>query len=258
EIHPEDLALLPTPLEESPCLLLERFEPMPPAESSEETSIDSQERLRRALLALYTEGGPRLWSTIEELVMVTAYQHSRRNQLRTARLLGISRNVVRARLVQFGVAGSSKSLDAPLRRLGTQRAIDIWYSRSGSATASSLAIRKKWLESELMPDGILIHSLRSADNEELRNAHYHHHQTGLFREGGNIPPLWARGNGQPTAVVGITWLDEYQGLLTLASSKIHDVADLRGKRLSLPLVKNGLIDHPRGAALHGFVTALGL
>ena len=267
-IRPADLALLPAPprhATQSPLQPESRALALAPLESKlppeEPVSVDDpHETLRRALLSLYSEGGPRLWSTIEELVMVTAYEHSRQNQLRTARLLGISRNVVRARLVQFGLAGpSTKLLSQPPRRLhstSSQRAIDIWYSRSGSATASSLAIRKNWLESELSREGILLHSLRSAEDEQLRNAHYHHQQTGLFREGGNIPPIWARGSGQPTAVVAITWLDEYQGILSLRSSKIQHVSDLRGKRLGIPLVKNNLIDHARGAALHGFLTAL--
>jgi len=296
EILPPDLALVQLPpRQQSPSLLPDHFEQPLPADPA---SLDPHEALRRALQALYSEGGPRLWSTIEELVMVTAHQHSRQNQLRTARLLGISRNVVRARLVQFGVVGQpakspSEPPDGPspsvassvpsfdpagraergkqARTIGdnpspdrhshvtpTRRAIDVWYSRAGSATASSLAIRKKWLESELSREGVLLHSLRSAEDEELRNAHYDHQQTGLFREGGNIPSIWARGHGQPTAVVGITWLDEYQGVLTLASSKIRNLDDLRGKRLSIPLVRHSLIDHARGAALHGFVTALGL
>jgi sigma-54-specific transcriptional regulator len=63
---------------------------------------DPRATLQGALRALYDEGGPGLWTEIEELVMRTAYEHARHNQLRTARLLGVSRNVVRARLLQFG------------------------------------------------------------------------------------------------------------------------------------------------------------
>ena len=43
----------------------------------------------------------------------------------------------------------------------------------------------------------------------------------------------------------------------MADSGIREIADLKGKRLGLPLHKN-LIDFQRGAALHGFVTAFGL
>ncbi|HYP87005.1 MAG TPA: hypothetical protein VEQ59_02615 [Polyangiaceae bacterium] len=41
---------------------------------------------------------PHLHELIDETVLRTAYRFSRQNQLKTARLLGISRNVVRARV----------------------------------------------------------------------------------------------------------------------------------------------------------------
>jgi len=60
-----------------------------------------------ALVELFEQGGPNLFEHIEELVLRTAYRHCAHNQLQTARLLGISRNVVRARLIRFGeITGS--------------------------------------------------------------------------------------------------------------------------------------------------------
>jgi sigma-54 dependent transcriptional regulator len=58
--------------------------------------------LPAVLRALYEEGGAQLWNEIEETVIRTAYEHAGFNQLRTARLLGMTRSVVRARLQQFG------------------------------------------------------------------------------------------------------------------------------------------------------------
>ncbi|MND27490.1 putative aliphatic sulfonates-binding protein precursor [compost metagenome] len=136
--------------------------------------------------------------------------------------------------------------------------VQLWYTRCGAATASALAIRKNWLQEEFAQPGTVLHSLRDSDSLEIRNSHYHHGQTGLFREGGNIPPIWARGNGQDTVVLGITWLDEYQGILVRADSGIQDLADLKGKRLGIPRHRDALIDFQRGAAQHGFVTALSL
>lgn len=138
-----------------------------------------------------------------------------------------------------------------------QKPVELWYSRCGAATASALAIRKNWLPAEFSKGGTILHSLRDSDERAVLDSHYHHGLSGLFREGGNIPPIWAKAGGSDTAVVGITWLDEYQGILTLANSEIRKPADLVGKRLGLPL-HNNLIDFQRGAALHGFVTALGL
>jgi sigma-54 dependent transcriptional regulator len=55
-----------------------------------------------ALLQRFEQGGPHLYERIEEAVMRVAYEYCENNQLQTARLLGVSRNVVRARLIQFG------------------------------------------------------------------------------------------------------------------------------------------------------------
>lgn len=135
---------------------------------------------------------------------------------------------------------------------------ELWYTRCGAATASALAIRKGFLQAEFAQGGTTLRSLRDSDSQALRNAHYHHGQTGLFREGGNIPPIWARAGGADTVVVAITWLDEYQGILVRADSDIRTPADLAGKRLAIPRHKHALIDFQRGAAQHGFATALSL
>lgn len=136
--------------------------------------------------------------------------------------------------------------------------VELYYTRCGSATASALAIRKNWLQEEFSKPGTLLHSLRDSDSLATRNSHYNHSQSGMFREGGNIPPLWAKGQQQDTVVVAITWLDEYQGILTRKDSGIKTVADLKGKRIGVPLHRNALIDFQRGAAQHGYETALKL
>ena len=135
--------------------------------------------------------------------------------------------------------------------------VELWYSRCGAATASAIAVRKRWLQSEFSRGGSVLRSLRDSDDDAVLASHYHHGLSGLFREGGNIPPIWARSRGRDTVVLGITWLDEYQGILSRTDGPIRNVADLAGKRLALPLHGN-LIDFQRGAAHHGFVTALRL
>jgi sigma-54-specific transcriptional regulator len=111
QITPDDLPLITIPPRRvagvaasvgAPALAV--VEPVAPRPA---LSPDPRRALRSALKELYDEGAPELWSQIEEMVMLTAYQHSRENQLRTARLLGVSRNVVRARLLQFGALSSA-------------------------------------------------------------------------------------------------------------------------------------------------------
>jgi aliphatic sulfonates family ABC transporter substrate-binding protein len=105
-IAPEDLPLItmpprrPTGSHPVVSALLPAEATPPPA-----PVLDPRAKLRSALEELYEQGAPGLWNDIEEMVMLTAYEHSRENQLRTARLLGVSRNVVRARLLQFGALG---------------------------------------------------------------------------------------------------------------------------------------------------------
>jgi sigma-54 dependent transcriptional regulator len=62
----------------------------------------SFEGLRDALLAVFEDGRPNLYAEIETAITKTAYEFCHRNQVQTARLLGISRNIVRARLMQCG------------------------------------------------------------------------------------------------------------------------------------------------------------
>ncbi|WP_437881958.1 sigma-54 interaction domain-containing protein [Pseudomonas sp. LRF_L74] len=58
--------------------------------------------LEAALHALYEKNLPDLYEHIEEVLFRTAYRFCHGNQLQTGRLLGISRNIVRARLEKFG------------------------------------------------------------------------------------------------------------------------------------------------------------
>ncbi|WP_322056461.1 sigma-54 interaction domain-containing protein [Paraburkholderia sp. J63] len=59
--------------------------------------------LRAAIVDLLELGTPRLWQHIEETVYRSVFDYSERNQLRTSRLLDLSRNIVRARLAQLGL-----------------------------------------------------------------------------------------------------------------------------------------------------------
>ena len=134
--------------------------------------------------------------------------------------------------------------------------IEVWYTRCGGATASTIAIQKGFLQDEFNGGDITLSSLRDSDNPDVRASHFNHSVTSMFREGGNIPPIWARAKGVDTVVLGITWVDEYQALVTRTDSSIRDLADIKGKRLGVPLHPNAIIDFQRGSAFHGFAHAL--
>lgn len=63
---------------------------------------DATSQLEQALAALFEESQDGLFEHIESAVMRAAYHHCHRNQVQAARLLGISRNVIRARLIKMG------------------------------------------------------------------------------------------------------------------------------------------------------------
>ena len=114
-ITPDDLPLIAMPRRRAAPASAPSRAPESPAGLP-----DARLVLRSALRSLYDEGAPQLWDEIEEMVIRTAYEHSGHNQLQTARLLGVSRNVVRARLLQFGMEsrrlGGSDAREADLVR----------------------------------------------------------------------------------------------------------------------------------------------
>ena len=89
-IMPADLQMAPVPL---PLTA-----PAPSAPMS----------LEQALTGLLEHGQPDLYTHVEDTLLQTAYTFCHRNQLQTARLLGISRNVLRARLARLGLVRDTR------------------------------------------------------------------------------------------------------------------------------------------------------
>ncbi|HEY0468681.1 MAG TPA: sigma 54-interacting transcriptional regulator, partial [Polyangiaceae bacterium] len=102
EITPEDLRL-------------SAFEPVAVPSARDLGGAESAHApFEQALLELFDQELPNLFERIENLVLKTAYRYCSQNQLQTARLLGISRNVVRARLIRFGeISGSLRGTRNP-------------------------------------------------------------------------------------------------------------------------------------------------
>lgn len=132
----------------------------------------------------------------------------------------------------------------------------LWYTRCPVPTATSIAINSGALEAAFAPLGVRIQSLRASGERSMREAHFDHKVPGLFRHGGNIPPMWARAQGGETALVALSWVNEYQAIVALPESGIRGVGDLRGKRLGLPVRSHDQIDFFRAMALHGYQQGL--
>ena len=137
-------------------------------------------------------------------------------------------------------------------------AIDtLWYTRCPAPTPFGIAIQHGWLAQEFAADGIAVQALQDAQDPAIRRSHFTHSQPHSFRQGGNIPALWARASGARTRVIGISWVDEFQGLIALRNSDVATPQQLRGKRIGLPRnTAASVVDFHRATALRGIASLL--
>lgn len=134
----------------------------------------------------------------------------------------------------------------------------LWYTRCPVPTGLGIAVQKGWLEDAFRAAGTNIVSLRESDNKAVRESHFDHTLQNSVRHGGNIPAVWARSVGRDTRVLGLSWADETQRILTLPDSGIKTVRDLKGRRFGLPKWVNAQIDFSRAQAIRGLENALKL
>lgn len=209
-----------------------------PLRSEPESDAPLQE-LERALSKLFKLSPPHLHELIDEAVLRSAYRFSGQNQLKTARLLGISRNVVRARLIQYGeVAGSLRSpapagSDAPdsrprpsararvVVRFGYQPFGLLKLLRANGRLEAELLERGYQLEWKHYPSGIrLVDAFKTGQLS-----------IGIVGEG---PPIFAQASAVPIVYVAAEApAPEGEAIVVHHDSAIRSVAGLRGKRVVL-------------------------
>jgi len=134
---------------------------------------------------------------------------------------------------------------------------ELWYTRCPVPTALGIAVQNGWLQAEFAADGIALRSLQETADPVARESHFDHNLPASFRQGGNIPAIWARARGADTKVIGLSWTDEFQAVLALPGRGVERARDLRGRRIGLP-VNPVSIDFNRATALRGFAKALEL
>jgi ABC-type nitrate/sulfonate/bicarbonate transport system substrate-binding protein len=135
---------------------------------------------------------------------------------------------------------------------------EIWYTRCPVPTPVGLAVQLGYLDETFAREGITLNSIIDSKDRTVRSSHFDHHLDYSFRHGGNVPPIRARSNGNPTRLVGITWTDEFQAIITLPSSGIKTTRDLAGRRFGIPRRPPGIVDFMAATALKGLVSALSL
>ncbi|WP_168793901.1 ABC transporter substrate-binding protein [Paraburkholderia aromaticivorans] len=134
----------------------------------------------------------------------------------------------------------------------------LWYTRCPAPTPFGIAAQKGWLDEEFTADGIDVKALQDADDVRIRRSHFTHTQPWSFRQGGNIPALWARAQGSDTRLIGLSWVDEFQALITLDRQLDANPDALAGRRFGFPLnTRASVVDFHRATALRGFSSLLG-
>lgn len=134
---------------------------------------------------------------------------------------------------------------------------EIWFTRCPVPTATGLAYKLGWLDEEFAVDGVPVRTLQESTPENALH-HYDHRLPTLIREGGNMLAIAARAQGEPTKLVGLTWIEEAQAILVRPDSGITEPAHLKGKRLALPnWTDHEIPSHIRGTSISRGMSLLG-
>ncbi len=134
----------------------------------------------------------------------------------------------------------------------------LWYTRCPVPTPLGIAARLGWLEETFRREGVAIRSIAESTDRAVRESHFDHHLAWSFRQGGNIPAIAARAKGRATRLVGITWTDEFQAIVTRPDTGITTGHDLAGRRFGLPRRQDGIVDFHHATSLKGLFSALRL
>lgn len=131
----------------------------------------------------------------------------------------------------------------------------IHYTICGVGNASYIAANKGWFHEALEPLGATPVLLQSLPKEHWKS-HFDYQDDALFREGGNIPPLWAKSNGTGVVLLGAALLAQKQYIIVRADSPIDHVEQLRKYKIGIPVRTQALIDFHKATAEEGFQIAL--
>jgi len=124
----------------------------------------------------------------------------------------------------------------------------LYYTRCPVPTPSGLAVALGALGPALgEAHDVDLRALQDVADPAVRRHHFDHGIVGLVRDGGNIPAIWARANGVPTRLLGLTWLNEAQAIVTTPDAGIDSVGDLVGSRVAIPRASGGIVDIRSGA-----------
>jgi 2'-hydroxybiphenyl-2-sulfinate desulfinase len=137
----------------------------------------------------------------------------------------------------------------------TSKINEVRFTICPVGNASYIAAKKGWLDEALAPLGVRPVRLQTLSSEHWK-AHFDYSDDALFREGGNIPPLWAKSTGAGVVLIGAAALATKQYIVVKNDSPLVRVEQLAGRRVGIPVRSKALIDFRMADALQGFRIAL--
>jgi aliphatic sulfonates family ABC transporter substrate-binding protein len=187
--------------------------------------------LERALEGLFERGVPDLQERVEAALLTSAYRFCGRNQLETARMLGMSRHVVRARLIEHGelqgqvrrnLSGARPHANGPeLLRIGYQKLGLLMLVKGSGSLDAALAARGVQIEWVEYAGGIqLVEALRS----EHLDAAVLGDCPAVFAQAQDVPIVYLA--AEPPAPRGTA-------LVVPEGSALCRVSELRGRRVAV-------------------------
>jgi aliphatic sulfonates family ABC transporter substrate-binding protein len=195
--------------------------------------------LDRALVDLLRLGVPDLHARVEAAILGHAFELAGQNQLETARLLGLSRHVVRARLIEHGQLpgplrrevrhlpasvgpdGATAGTDAPVLRVGYQKLGLLMLVKARGALDAALASRGAAIAWHEHAGGIqIVDALRRGQLD-----------VGVV---GDCPAVYAQARDVPVVYVAAEPpAARVAAVLVPRDSDARSVRDLRGKRVAV-------------------------
>jgi ABC-type nitrate/sulfonate/bicarbonate transport system substrate-binding protein len=128
-------------------------------------------------------------------------------------------------------------------------------TRCPIGNATEIALQKGWLREAYESRGVKFDLLQNLPAKEIIK-HFTQQAPLTFREGGNIPPIWAKSKGYETIVLGLTTIPQSHAIMVAVDSEITEVQQLVGKRLAVPKYKVDRVDFWRAMVLTGYETVL--
>jgi len=131
----------------------------------------------------------------------------------------------------------------------------IYYTVCPVESTSHIAVHKGFFDKAFRSIGIELQHISSLPRKEWQN-HFTHSHPYFFRDGGNIPPIWARSRGADNVAIGVTFPERKQVIIVKKESSIQSVTDLKNKKIALPRRIDTLIDFWRATVHRGIICSL--